>query len=214
MNRLMTVDGITFVYLGETAMVHGSYTKMEHCIGTTADFRGGTPLKQEVPWCLAKNKIQLEEASSSASPLKGPWPMSTFGLTSFRQVQSRVCQSLACQGWATCIGGPTSFMASKEKPQLSFHLLVIRSVREDPQTNCVESFQKMASSSRTVVIDPSPKWRPKLKKNYHMQRLPHSKKEDGQDSRYWKVQVNSTHVIGEMAVWNFWYIQTFVWLEV
>lgn len=72
MNRLMTVDGITFVYLGETAMVHGSSIKMEYCTGTARDLRGGTPLEQEVPWCLAKNKIQLEGASTPASPSKDP----------------------------------------------------------------------------------------------------------------------------------------------
>lgn len=72
MNQLMTVDGITFACLGETAMVHGSSTKMEHCTGTARVLREGTPLEQEVPWCLAKNKIPLEVASAPASPSKGP----------------------------------------------------------------------------------------------------------------------------------------------
>ena len=43
MNQLMTADGITFVRLGETAMAHGSSTKMEHCICTAEDLRKGTP---------------------------------------------------------------------------------------------------------------------------------------------------------------------------
>ena len=67
----MTVDGITFACLGETAMAHGSSTKTEHCTGTARVLQGGTPLEPEVPWCLAKNKIPLEAASAPASPFKG-----------------------------------------------------------------------------------------------------------------------------------------------
>jgi len=49
MSQLMTVDGITFACLGETAMAHGSSIKMEHCTGTARVLRGGTVLEQEVP---------------------------------------------------------------------------------------------------------------------------------------------------------------------
>ena len=106
--------------------------------------------------CWDKNKIHLEGASTPASPSKGPWPMSTCGPTSFQQVQSKVCQSLAFKGRGTCTSGPTSFMASKEKPQLLFRPLVIRWVLGDDYSTALgtqfqkfQQFQKMAILSKT-----------------------------------------------------------------
>ena len=131
MNQLMTGNGITFAWPGKAVMACGNSTKMENCTLTPGACAQDTQLKEEVPWYWVKNKIQLEEALIPPSPSRGPWPMSTCGPGSFGQVQSRACRSLACQGWGTCTSGPTSYMASKEKPQLSFHLIVIRSVNRD-----------------------------------------------------------------------------------
>ena len=83
--------------------------------------------------------------------------MSTCGPASFRQVKSTVCRRLACQGRGTCTGGPTSFMASKETPELLFHLLVFRALLRNDYSmasdTCVQSLQKkyMAGLSKTIV---------------------------------------------------------------
>ena len=71
MNQLMTADGITFAWRGETVTVCGNSSKMEHCIFTPGACAKDTPLKEEVPWYWVKTKIQLEEAFLPASPSKG-----------------------------------------------------------------------------------------------------------------------------------------------
>ena len=152
MNQPMTADGITFVWPGKTVMVCTNSTKMEHCTLTPGAWAKDTPFTEEVPWYWVKNKIQLEEALIPASPSKGLWPMWTCGPTSFRQVQSRVCPSLACQGpWGMCTSGPTSFMASREKPQLSFHLLVILSVLGDDYSAAPDTLLSIFSKNGQLI---------------------------------------------------------------
>ena len=126
MKELMMAGGIRFARHGVTLMAHGSSTKMEYCICTPGVSTHDTSLREKGPWCLDKNKIQLEGAFKTFSPSEDTWRMSTCGPMSFRQVQSKVCQGLASQGRGTCTSGPISFMASKEEPQLLFHLPVIR----------------------------------------------------------------------------------------
>lgn len=68
---MMTIS-ITFVSLGETAMAHGSSTKMEHCTSITKVCRKVTLLREEARSYWGKTKIHLDQASNRNRPFKEP----------------------------------------------------------------------------------------------------------------------------------------------